>query len=112
MALAYDARKSGLPRHQRQCRQIADRKKVRTVWLDAYAPDRKAGEARAFREHGLQMRNGHRLRLCHAVYVDELRQHVTDVLAGEVCLCRFDGVDAQGHRQRGGVLRGTRNSVV
>ena len=91
-AVAHDAREAGLPGHQRERREVADRHIVGAVRLLSEAPHSEACEARPVLEHHvLEVLDGDRFRLRNAVKVDELGQDEADVVLVEEFLCPGDG---------------------
>ncbi len=82
-AIADDARMAGHPRQRAQGSEVAHCHVVRAMRAHAETPQREAGEAGAIAEHHVQMLDGHGLGLGGAVDVDELRQHIADVLGAQ-----------------------------
>ena len=89
MAVTGHARKARHPWNDRQRRGIAHRHVVRTVRPHAETPQRKAGEARAFVQHHVEVLDGHGLGLRSAVNVDELRKDVFDLVVLQILSCRL-----------------------
>src|SRR4029079_2246460 len=99
VSFADDAREARLPRHQRNRLQIAACHEVRTVRFYADAPDREPREPRTFVEYRVQMRHRHRLRFRNTVNVDELRQNVSDAIAGQMGLRLLDVLETKRRRK-------------
>jgi len=91
MAVQRHARIAGQPGHDLQGGEIgaAIVFRARTGARQARAPDRWAGESRAWRNDIVQIRQRYQLALGRAVDVRELREHEAHAFRGQLALQLF-----------------------